>query len=372
MVSAGVPRSTNATISTRSSSPRSASRRLIATRPKRPRVKSEKAMVVIESAERSGARRNESSASRVSSFTALSGLGLVRLVFGAVVDHAAVAHLDRAVGGLAHQVEVVRRHHDDGAAGVDVAEELEHAAGGALVEVAGRLVGHEDRGVVHQRPGDGHPLLLAAGELARIGPALGGEPHLRQHAHDPRGDGVAPRAGDLEREGDVLRRGPVLEQPEVLEHDAEPPPEPRNLVGAKGAHVVARHPHLAARRPLLGEQQLHDGGLAGAGVAGEEDELALADPEGDVLQGQRAVRIGLVDVGEADHGREANTGAQPLPSASSRSAMMSSASSMPQLRRRNPSGMPSAARSSAERPLCEVSRGSRDQASRRRRGSARG
>ena len=69
MVSAGVPRSTNATISTRSSSPRSASRRLIATRPKRPSVKSEKAMVVIESAERSGARRKESSASRVSSFT---------------------------------------------------------------------------------------------------------------------------------------------------------------------------------------------------------------------------------------------------------------------------------------------------------------
>ena len=49
IVSAGVPRKTNATISTRSSRPRSAWRRLSATRPKRPTVKSEKAMVVTES-----------------------------------------------------------------------------------------------------------------------------------------------------------------------------------------------------------------------------------------------------------------------------------------------------------------------------------
>ena len=67
IVSAGVPRRTNATISTRSSRPRSAWRRLMATRPKSPRVKSEKAMVVTESADSSGARRNESSASRTSS-----------------------------------------------------------------------------------------------------------------------------------------------------------------------------------------------------------------------------------------------------------------------------------------------------------------
>ena len=33
------------------------------------------------------------------------------------------------------------------------------------VEVAGRLVGQDDVGVVDQRPGDGHALLLAAGEL---------------------------------------------------------------------------------------------------------------------------------------------------------------------------------------------------------------
>ena len=88
----------------------------------------------------------------------------------------------------------------------------------------------QDRRVVHQRARDRDPLLLAARELARVGPALADEPHLGQHPHHPRGDRVAPRAGDLERERDVLRRGAVLQQPEVLEHDAEPAAEPGDLV----------------------------------------------------------------------------------------------------------------------------------------------
>ena len=37
----------------------------------------------------------------------------------------------------------------------------------ARVEVAGRLVGQDELGVVHQAAGDGHALLLAAGELRR-------------------------------------------------------------------------------------------------------------------------------------------------------------------------------------------------------------
>ena len=107
-------------------------------------MKSEKAMVVTESAESSGARRNESSASRTRSLIGRLGPDRRRRR-RAVEHHAAVAQLDRAVGGLADQVEVVGGHDDHGAAGVDVAEQLEDAAGGALVEVAGRLVGQQDR-----------------------------------------------------------------------------------------------------------------------------------------------------------------------------------------------------------------------------------
>ena len=156
-----------------------------------------------------------------------------RFVDVAVVDQAAVAHLDGPVDRLAHQIEVVGRHDDHGAAGVDVAQQLEDAASGALVEVAGGLVGQEDGGVVDQRAGDRHPLLLAARQLARIRPALGRQAHLGQHAHDPGRDGVGAGAGHLEREGDVLLGGAVFQQPEVLEHDAQPAAEPGHLVGAE-------------------------------------------------------------------------------------------------------------------------------------------
>ena len=47
------------------------------------------------------------------------------------------------------------------------AEEMEDGFAGMRVEIAGRLVGEDDLGTVHQRPGDGHALLLAAGKLHR-------------------------------------------------------------------------------------------------------------------------------------------------------------------------------------------------------------
>ena len=88
------------------------------------------------------------------------------------------------------------------------------------------------------------------------------------------GNGIAARAGDLERERDVFRGGPIFQQTEVLKHDSEPPTKLGNFVHPQRAHVVAGNADLARRRLLLGEQQLHDGGLAGAGVAGQKDEFA--------------------------------------------------------------------------------------------------
>src|SRR4051812_25462713 len=131
IVSDGVPRSTNATISTRSSSPRSACRRLIATSPKRPTVNREKAIVVTDRAERSGARRKEKRASRLSSFTwpppPARPLRCRR--------QAAIAHLDDPVGRLPDQVEVVGSHHHHSATRIDIPEQLKHPARRALIQI---------------------------------------------------------------------------------------------------------------------------------------------------------------------------------------------------------------------------------------------
>ena len=71
---------------------------------------------------------------------------------------------------------VVVGDHDDGLAGPPVLEEPEHGVGGLRVEVAGGLVGGDDRRVVGERTGNGDALLLAAGE--RRGQLVGLVGHL--------------------------------------------------------------------------------------------------------------------------------------------------------------------------------------------------
>ena len=70
-------------------------------------------------------------------------------------------------------------------ASVEVVEQGEHVGGRRRVEVAGGLVGEDQRGLGDQRPGDGDALLLAAGQLA--GPVVGpvGEADLVERGERP-------------------------------------------------------------------------------------------------------------------------------------------------------------------------------------------
>ena len=88
-------------------------------------------------------------------------------VDGLVAHHAAVAH-DEVALAVAGDVELVGDHDDGDALVVEFLEHAHDLDGGPAVEVAGRLVGEEDRGVVDERAGDGDALLLAAGELVGI------------------------------------------------------------------------------------------------------------------------------------------------------------------------------------------------------------
>src|SRR4028118_1114986 len=72
------------------------------------------------------------------------------------------------------------------AGGAAPAGRVGRGGAGAGVEVAGGLVGEDDVGAGQQRPGDRHPLLLAAGELRRAAP----QPLARGERAGP---GVAPR-----------------------------------------------------------------------------------------------------------------------------------------------------------------------------------
>src|SRR5690606_8593198 len=53
--------------------------------------------------------------------------------------------------------------------------------------------------------------------------------------------------------------------------------------------------------PLHRQQQAQQGALAGAGMAGDEEELAAPDLEGQLVQPDVAVGVALADVFETDH-----------------------------------------------------------------------
>ena len=84
-----------------------------------------------------------------------------------LVDDLAIGEEDHPVG-VAGGDRIVRDHHDRLAEVAHrAAHELEDLGAGPAVEVAGRLVGEDDRRLAGQRPGDRDALLLAAAELAR-------------------------------------------------------------------------------------------------------------------------------------------------------------------------------------------------------------
>jgi hypothetical protein len=201
----------------------------------------------------------------------------------------------------AHQVQVVGGHQDGHPHRVDLSEELEDALGRPLVQVPRRLVGQQEQRLVHQRARDGHPLPLAAGELVRIGARLVRQPHLREHAVGARRDGGALGSRHLQREGDVLLGGAVAQEAEVLEDDAHLAAQHGDVALADELGREAGDAHLAPGGCLGHLDEAEDGALPGAGVPGEEDQLAFVDVERHVPERHAGAGILLGYGREPDH-----------------------------------------------------------------------
>ena len=159
----------------------------------------------------------------------------------------------------------------------------------ALVEIAGRLVGNEDRRVGRQRAGQRHPLLLAAGQLRRIvvlplAQADGGE--LVRGALMRVVD-----AGKLQRHGDVLQRRHGGNEVEGLEHDTDiAAAEARQRVLAEQAERLARDHHRAGVGALQPGHDHEQGRFSGAGGADQADRLAASYIQVDVFEDMNAGR----------------------------------------------------------------------------------
>ena len=221
---------------------------------------------------------------------------------------------DHHVVGVRGGVQVVGDH-DHGLPeltdrGPQVPEDL---PGGLAVQVARRLVGEDQRRLGHQGAGDGHPLLLPAGQLRR--PVIQPVGQAEDLGHRPEalpGGGVVGPAGQLERQPDVLLGAQHRQQVERLEHEAELlPAEHRELGVGQRLQRRSGDDHRARGGPIQTGQAVQQGRLARTGPAHDGREPAGGQLEVDRAQGMHLGVAPAVAAAEAA-GRGGRSGAGAL------------------------------------------------------------
>ena len=153
------------------------------------------------------------------------------------------------------------------------------------VQRAERLVEQQHRGVEHQRPGQRHPLLLAAGQHAGAPLGVLGHLHQVQRLADLLADLGLGQAAVAQAERHVVEHVQEREQRVALEHRVDVAPVRRDA-----GHVRAVQQDLPGGRLLEARDQPQGGGLATAGRAEQREELPA---------GHRQVNAVHRDLGEA-------------------------------------------------------------------------
>ncbi len=187
---------------------------------------------------------------------------------------------------------------------MEVADEFQDFGSGVGIEIAGGLVGQEDRGIEGERAGDGYALTLAAGKLVgEVVEALSQLDELEQGA-GALVDLLAFEPLEVERQGHIFEAGEARQEIEKLEDEAD-------FVAAEAGEVIVRKccDRLAVDADLTGggpvetADEVEEGRFAGAGGADDGDHLAPFDVEIDGIEGHYfafAVEM-FGDAGEGDH-----------------------------------------------------------------------
>jgi hypothetical protein len=223
---------------------------------------------------------------------------------GAGGDVSSVAEHRDAVSDPGHLLEAMRDVDDGGAAGGEAGDRDEQLVDLGLRERGGGLVHDQDPGLLRERLGHLDHLLLGDTQLAHRSLGVDRHPELAEKGLGPRTEAVAvddpsPARG-LPAEEDVLRRRQLRDERQLLVDRAHP--QPLGVARALDLHRAALEEDLAS---VLGEraaQDLHEGGLPGAVLSEQHEDLAPLKLEGDAVQGQHAGE-GLADAPHLEGGR---------------------------------------------------------------------
>ena len=200
---------------------------------------------------------------------------------------------DDAVGGLAGQLLIVRDHDQGRALAAEVVEQQGHDLGGrGRVEVARRLVRQQDLGPIHQRPRDGDPLVLAAGELHRPMPQPSAQPDRLERRGGRRATIGHWTTRQHHRQLDVLERRPRRDQVIRLEdHPDGRQPIRGELIAGHPGQVAAARLDAPRGRTIQAPDQVQERRLPRARFSQQRHPLAPAHLQRDAPQrDDRAMR----------------------------------------------------------------------------------
>ncbi len=169
------------------------------------------------------------------------------------------------------------------------------------VEVACRFVGYEERWTGYYSPGDTDTLLFTAGQCYGRLLFLSQQSHLVQCGADT-SPGLS-MANSLNHEGqrDVVVYGPVVQEFVILKHHSDIAAKTGNASSPDTIRVLSIDNHLSASRSFDQRDQLEQGTLAGAGMAGQKDNLTFLDVKADFRERFAATRIALGHVFKSNH-----------------------------------------------------------------------
>ena len=172
------------------------------------------------------------------------------------------------------------RDHDDGRSvlAIDPCQEFQDAVGCFVVKIAGRFVREDNLGFVQEGTGDRDPLLFPAGKLVGHFVGLVNHPYILQHFQNPFVDrGPIFPSGCLQHEFKVFFHCPVHQQLEILENNPEFPPQIGDVAILDSFELEAADLSGSLSKRILPGDRADDGGLAGADLAYDVDEIPRED-----------------------------------------------------------------------------------------------
>ena len=219
--------------------------------------------------------------------TFLHTLDFARRNFGAfagIRNNIAVFNLHHPIG-LRRDFRIVGHHNNGMTFAVQLADDFDHILAAGRIQRAGRLIGQNHLAAVHQRAGNRHPLLLAAGKFAGFVLLFAFQAQAVQQFIRPFHPLSMFQTGIHRRQRHIVAGAQGVQQIVALENKTE-------TLAAQAGQFIRRHlrsfgaVHLirAGRRYVQTAQNIHQRRFTGTGLADDGDKITFFDAEIHVFQ----------------------------------------------------------------------------------------